>query len=191
MVMTAVWQGLENDSISAGNTRLLMIFVGLVAFSMLVQAIVVIIVAIGAKKTQTRVLQIFEELRLRALPILDSTEDVLRDSLPKIKTISENLVQTSQIVRAKAKEFDTTLADANVKTKAQVARVDSMISTALNATGALAAMIHQGIRTPVVEVVGVVNGFKAGLEVLLNKSKGFSGAKKTSISLYKGDRPGF
>jgi hypothetical protein len=178
MWMMAAWQGLQNDSISAGNTRLLMIFVGIVALSMFVQAVVVIVAAIGATKTQKRVLLIAEELRARAtplidkaIPIIDKAETLVEVTLPKIQRISDNLVETSEIVRAKAKEFDTTLTDVNVKTRAQVARVDGMVSTALTATGALAEMVHKGIRTPLVEVSGLVNGFKAGIDVLFSKSK--------------------
>jgi hypothetical protein len=193
MLMVAAWQGLQSDSISSGNTRLLMIFVGIVALSMLSQAIVVIFMAIGAKRTQERVLVIAEELRARATPILNSAENLAGETLPKIKIITENLLQTSQIVRAKAQEFDTTLTDANKRTRAQVARLDSMVSTALTATGTLAAMIHQGIRTPVVEALGVVNGVKAGIDVLMSKvgsgKKGFGGKSK-AITLYDSDKAG-
>lgn len=194
MWMTAIWDGMQSDSISSGNTRLLMIFVGVVAFSMLTQAVVFVVAAIGATRTQKRVMAIAEEFHARASPIIDSAETVLKEILPKIRVISDNLVETSEVVRAKAQEFDSTLTDVNRKTKAQVARVDGMISTALTATGALAEMIHIGIRTPVIEAVGVVNGFKAGLEVLLSKSKGFANSasvrKKTAIAKYKDDREG-
>jgi hypothetical protein len=178
MWMMAAWQGLQNDSISAGNTRLLMIFVGIVALSMFVQAVVVISAALTARATQKRVLEIAEELRTRAtplidkaIPIIDKAETLVEATLPKIQTISNNLVETSEIVKAKAKEFEVTLSDVNVKTRAQVARVDGMVSTALTATSALAEMVHKGIRTPLVEVSGVVNGFKAGIDVLFSKSK--------------------
>jgi hypothetical protein len=186
MFVLAAWQGLQNDSISSVNTRLLMIFVGIVALSMASQAIVVIFAAVAARKTQTRVLEIAEELRSRATPIIDSAEALMKDTLPKVRTITDNLLETSHIVKAKAQEFDSTLADANKRTRAQVARIDSMVSTALTATGALAAMIHQGIKTPVIEAIGVVNGLKAGIDVLLSKSKGF-GKKPSSIQVYKGD----
>lgn len=187
MWTAAIWQGLQNDSISSGNTKLLMIFVGIVALSMLTQAVVVIVVAIGARQTQKRVLVIAEELRRRATPILDTAEEVMGDAVPKIKIITENLLVTSKVVRAKAVEFDSTLSDANNRAKAQVARIDGMVSTALTATGTLAAMIHQGIRTPIIEAVGVVNGFKAGIDVLLSKSKGFA-RKGQSVALYKSDK---
>jgi hypothetical protein len=173
MAMMALWQGLETDSISAGNTRLLMIFVGIVALAMLSQAIIFAFMALGAKRTQTRVLVIAEELRARALPIIDTAEDLIKETVPKVKTITENLLETSHIVRAKATEFDVTLTEANRRAKAQIVRVDGMVETALTATGALAEMIHQGVRKPVLEISGLMNGVKAGLSVLLSKSKSF------------------
>jgi hypothetical protein len=173
MAMTALWQGLEADSISAGNTRLLMIFIGIVALSMLTQAIIFAFAALGAKRTQARVLAIAEELRTRALPILASSEELIHDTVPKVKIITENLLETSQIVRAKAHQFDATLTDANRRAKVQIERVDGMFESALTATGALAEMIHQSVRKPVLEVSGLVNGLKAGLNVLLHKSKSF------------------
>jgi hypothetical protein len=194
MLMMAMWQGLQNDSISGANTRWLMIFIGVVAVSTLIQALFVITAAVGAAKTQRRVMEVAEEIRSRAMPIIDKSENLLNETLPKIRTISDNLVETSGIVRAKAKELETTLTDVNQKTKAQVARVDGMVSTALTATGALAEMIHQGIRKPVVEALAVVNGFKAGLDVLLKKSGGFANSasvrKKTAIEVYKDDSAG-
>jgi hypothetical protein len=189
MLIVAAWLGLQTDSFSGENTKLLMIFVGIVALSMLSQAIVVIFMAVGAKRAQQRVVVIAEEIRSRAMPILDKSEDLLEDAVPKIKAITENLLQTSHIVRAKAQEFDGTLSDANMRTRAQVARLDGMVSTALTATGTLAAMIHQGIKTPVVEVIGLVNGVKAGIDVLMSKSKGFGRTSK-AITLYKGDDDG-
>jgi hypothetical protein len=173
MVMMAFWQGLESDSISAGNTRLLMIFVGIVALSMLSQAIIFAVMAVGAKRTQKRVLAIAEEMRARAIPIIDTAEDLIDDMVPKVKKITDNVLETSHVVRSKAQEFDATLSDANRRAQVQIARVDGMLAEALTATGTLAEMIHQGVRKPMVEISGLVNGFKAGLGVLLNKSKGF------------------
>lgn len=178
MLVIAAWQGLQNDSISAGNTRLLMIFVGVVALSMFVQAVVVVAAAIGAAKTQKKVLAIVEDLRARAYPlmdkatpIIDKAQSLFETTLPKIHTISDNLVEVSEVVKVKAHEFNVTLSEANLKTRAQVTRVDGMISTGLTATAALADLVHKGIRTPLVEVSGVVNGFKAGIDVLFNNPR--------------------
>lgn len=183
MGMMALWQGLESDSISAGNTRLLMIFIGIVALAMLTQAIAVVVMALGVKRTQARVLAIAEELRGRALPIMDTAEDLMHDTVPKVKVITENLLETSRVVRAKAVEFDGTLSDANKRAKVHIARVDGMVANALTATETLAEMVHQGVRKPLLEVSGLVNGFKAGLHVLVSKSNGMFSRRGRSVDM--------
>ncbi len=102
IVMSGMWLQ-EAGSLSSGNSRLLMIFVGMVAIAMVVQAIAVIVMAVGAAKASKRGLEIAEELRTKMVPILDTTHGVIHDAAPKVKIITENLVETSHIVRSKAR----------------------------------------------------------------------------------------
>jgi len=170
MVMSGMWlQGA--DSISAGNSKLLMIFIGIVAFSMLTQAIVFIVAAVAAAKGRNRVLAIVEEVRLKTLPVIDSTHSLVHDLHPKMKVIADNLVETSHIVRSKAQEFDTTVSDVNQRTRAQAARVDDMVTSVLNTTAGIASTIQKGVQIPVREFSGLVNGLKAGLDVLVGRGK--------------------
>lgn len=170
----------QADTISSGDSKLLVIFIGIVALGSLTQMAVLIAMAIGAAKARKEVLSIMHEVHGKAMPLMASAQEIVKDLTPKVKAISENLVETTNMVKGKALELDVmltrvnaTVADANQKTHAQVNRVDGMVTSALNATSDLAAAVHHGIRTPVREVVGVVNGFKAGLEVLLGKGKTF------------------
>jgi hypothetical protein len=75
-------------------------------------------------------------------------------------------------VRSKAQDFDATMTDVNLKTRAQVARVDGMVTSVLNTTADIAETIQRGIRIPVREFSGLVNGLKAGLDVLVGRAKG-------------------
>lgn len=163
----------DPGSLSSGNSRLLMFFVGLVAVAMVVQAIVVVTASIAALKAQRRVQEIAEEVRIRVLPMVDTAESLMKETAPKVRIISDNLVETSHVVRSKAAEFDATLTDVNVKTRAQVARMDSMMSSALAKTAAIGEAIHEGIRVPVKQATGVVNGIRAGLDVLTSRAREF------------------
>jgi hypothetical protein len=74
--MNAIGMWLQDvDSLSSGNSRLLMVFVGMVAIAMCVQAVALIAMAIGAAKARKRGMEIVEELRLKVLPVIDDTED--------------------------------------------------------------------------------------------------------------------
>ncbi len=61
----------------------------------------------------------------------------------------------------------------NAKTRAQAARVDGMVTSVLNTTAEISDTLQQAVKVPVREFTGLVNGFKAGLDVLVGRAKGF------------------
>lgn len=171
MMILGMWLQ-EAGSISAGNSRLLMFFVGMVAFAMLTQAIVVVFAAIGAAKVRNRLLAIAEEVRSKAVPVIDSAQSVLHEIHPKVRTITDNLVETSHVVRAKAQDFDATISDVNQRARAQTERVDDMVTSVLDTTAGIAATIQRGVQVPVREFNGLMTGIKAGIDVLVGRRPG-------------------
>jgi hypothetical protein len=176
----------DADSISSGNSRLLMIFVGMVAVALIVQAIALVVMAVGAAKARKRVLAIVEEVRDKAMPAIASTQDFIQNTAPKMMTLAENLVETSNVVRNKAVEFDATLSDVNSKARVQTARLDDIVTTVLTGTAEAVNAIQAGIRVPVREFNGIMNGLQAGLNVLVGRAKGF-GSGRTSRSYSNND----
>jgi uncharacterized protein YoxC len=170
----------DADMISSGNSKLLMIFVGLVALAMIVQAIALVAIAIGAAKARKHVMAIVDEVRAKALPAITGTENFLRDYAPKLMTLAENLVETSNIIRNKAVEFDATLSDVNNKTRAQAARADDIATSVLTGTAEIVNTIQHGIRVPVREFNGWMNGLKAGLDVLIGRTKRYDNYNRST-----------
>jgi hypothetical protein len=183
IVMAGMWMQ-DPDSLSSGNSKTLMIFVAMVAVAMSAQAVALIVMAVGAGKARKRGLAILEEAREKAMPLIHDAHEMLRELTPKVKVITENLVETSHMVRGKAQEFDATAGDINRKARAQVARVDGIVTSVLNSTTEITETIQRGIKVPLREVSGVVNGLKAGLDVLVGRTKGFG-----SYSAKTGRRP--
>jgi methyl-accepting chemotaxis protein len=172
IVMSGMWLQ-DAGSLSSGNSRLLMFFVGLVAVAMVAQAIVVIVTAVGAFKASKRALTIAEELHTKVGPLIDTTQSMIHDSAPKVKVITENLVEASHVVRSKAAEFDATASELNAKARMQAARVDGMVTGVLNTTSEISNTLQRAVQVPVKEFAGLVNGFKAGLDVLVGRAKEF------------------
>jgi hypothetical protein len=171
VVMSAMW--MQDAGSLSGDLRWLIWLVALIALGMLVQAIAVIAIAIGAAKASKRALAIADQVHTKMMPILDATQSVLHDSAPKVKIITENLVETSHVVRSKAAEFDVTASDVNARTRAQVARVDGIVTSVLNTTAEITENLQRAIKVPVMELNGLVNGFKAGLDVLVGRARAF------------------
>ncbi len=180
MVISAMW--LQNaDSLSSGNSRLLMIFVGMVAIAMVTQAIVVIVAAVGAMKARKELLAIAAEVKAKTVPVMDSAQMLLHDLHPKVRVITDNLVETTQIVRAKAQEFDATISEVNERARSQTERVDEMVTSVLDTTAGIATTIQKTVQVPVREFHGLVNGLKAGIDVLVGRKN------HTAASRYRGD----
>jgi len=159
----------DPGSLSSGNSRLLMFFVAMVAIAMVAQAIVVIIAALGAAKARKEFLSIAEDIRAKTLPVVEGARGMVQEMQPKLRILTENLVETSHIVRAKAAEIDTTITDVNLRARAQSARVDGMVTSVLDATEGIADTLQKSVSVPVREFHGLMNGLKAGFDVLTGR----------------------
>jgi hypothetical protein len=58
--------------------------------------------------------------------------------------------------------------------------VDGIVTSALNTTTDVAETIQRGIKVPLREVSGIINGVKAGLDVLVGRAKGFGSGRTSS-----------
>jgi len=190
LLMSGMWLQ-DPDSLSSGNSRLLMVFVAMVAIALTVQALALIAMAVGAAKTRKRAMEIVEELRGKLTPMMTTTHDMLEHAAPRVKVITENLAETSHVVRAKAQEFNATATDLNKKTRAQADRVDAMVSSTLDTVSEIGETIQRGVKVPLREVSGIVAGFKAGMDVLVGRVKG-SGQHSSKVTVIREtDDPGW
>jgi methyl-accepting chemotaxis protein len=175
MAMLAMWFQ-DTDALSAIDTKLLIVFVGLVALALLVQAIALIVLAAKSVKAIKGLAASVDELKEKALPLIDSATEISRsaqalvtETAPKMRAIADNLVETSDLVRGTAQHFERTLADANLRTQRQVARVDEMVSATLTATVELVEVIGNGIRVPAQKIAALAGQAKLFAEGLLAK----------------------
>lgn len=214
VVQAAMWLQTADFS-SAENTHLLMIFIGILAVSVAVIALAVLVVAIVTMRTVKKVTGILDDVKAKSMPIIGSTQGIMasvqgvvHDLSPKIKTISEDLqpkiraistsiTEMTTTAQRNVAKFDKTLAsandtaqDVNAKARAQVDKLDDMVSQALMSTSKVAQTIHHSVKIPVNQVAGVVSGFKAGLDSLLSGVKGPSGKGGVSSAMYGGSAPG-
>lgn len=180
----------------AGNRQLIFIFMGLVAVAILGMAAVFVLFAVKALQAIKTMTQTADELKAKLIPLLDeamalskSGREILVDAAPKVKIITENLLQTSRavsetgaIARTAAQQIDSTVTDANRRAQRQVARVDGMISAALTTTAEVAEAIGNGIRVPVQQVAVIATQVRTVAEGLFAKVRSMTGAgSKTTV----------
>jgi hypothetical protein len=87
---------------------------------------------------------------------------------PTVTAANQTVLEANTTVRETIRSANATVQDANNKTRAQISRVDSMITGALNGAVRLGVAIEQGIAKPGREVAGVIAGLKASFDVFAN-----------------------
>src|ERR1700761_2778189 len=152
------------------SQTLLLIFVAVAAISILMQAGFTVAMFLGVRKAQKKVMALAEDVRLHALPVIMSSREVIQDFTPKFKTITENLEATTTVLRAKAEQIGTVVGDVTSKAQVQANRVDGMVKVTLDQLTNAVHAIEHGIAVPVRQVNGIINGLRAGVDVLRQKN---------------------
>lgn len=176
-----------------GQVTALLWILGVIAFGMLVQALVYIVGGLVALKAMKEVKGGVDEVRRdirsstdeikgKLYPLIDSVnhigksaEGILADATPKLKEISDHLVATTRIVHASAEKLGDTVGEANAKTQRQVARVDGMVTAALNTTADVVHAVEQGIKVPAQKIAIAVTEARFVAEGVLDKLKELAG----------------
>ena len=155
----------------AETNRLILIFIVLLAAIILGMGIVLLVVAIKAMKMARDLSATAEEFKAKMLPLLDvaadvgrTSRDLLGETAPKIKVITANFVETSETLKATSRtaksvveHCDATIADANLRAQRQVARVDGMVTAALNTTAEVVESVGHALKVPA-QRIGVLAG---------------------------------
>jgi hypothetical protein len=149
---------------------LLVIFIAIAAISILLQAGFTVAMAIGALKARKKIMALVDDVRLHAMPVIMSSREVLQDVTPKIKTITENLTATSTTLRAKAEQIGSVVGDVTSKAHVQATRVDGMVKSTLDHLTLAVQALEHGVAVPVRQVNGILNGLRAGVDVMRRKT---------------------
>jgi cytoskeletal protein RodZ len=177
------------ESDGASNRHLIMILILIMTVAIVGMALLLLAFSLKAFKAVKELTATADELKGKALPLLDevtalskSGRALLEDAAPKVKQITDSLVrttdtlaETSLIAKATAQKIETTVSDANARTQRQVARVDGMVTTALNTTAEIVETINHGIRVPAQKIAVMATQAKFAVEGLLEKIKSVAG----------------
>lgn len=158
-------------------------YTGFVAVAILLISVAVIILALAAAKLLKQIGELTAEAKGKVYPILESVRDisekgqhiaevvrnVAADTEPKIKRVTANIADTSDVYRAKVAQVDSLLTDTAQKAHRQSDRVDTMVTNALTRTSEVADHLQHAIASPFVKTAGIFSGAKAALETLLQR----------------------
>lgn len=147
------------------------VFTAITAIAVLLQAFVLLALFFVLKKSLAKMLEVTDEVKEQALPLLRTTRGLVEDVSPKLKVATGNLVEVSHTLRHQANHVNESVSELLDKANAQIQRVDGMVSSTLNAVDHATQVIENAVSIPVRRASGVVQGIRTGLNVLLSKKK--------------------
>lgn len=197
MAALAMWtQDTGGAVLSPDTAKWIIICLAVIAFSMLVQALVYIVgglVALKAiKEVKGTVDEVrkdaktsIEEIKAKVYPVVDgimhighTAQTMVDEAAPKVKVVTEHLVETSRIVREAANKLGQTadhlshtVTDANQKAQRQVARVDGMVTAALDTTAEVVATVEHGIKVPAQKIAQAATQARFVVEGVFDRLK--------------------
>jgi hypothetical protein len=148
---------------------LLLVFVAVAAVSILMQAGFTVAMFLGARKAQKKLMALADDVRLHAMPAIISSREVIQDLTPKLKTITENLTAISATLRSRTDQVGGLVGDVTNRAQVQASRVDGMVKGTLDQITVAVHAIEHGIAVPVRQVSGIINGLRAGVDVMRKK----------------------
>lgn len=145
------------------------IFTAVTSIGVLIQAFVLLAMFFAVKKATSELHEVSDQLKQHLVPTLATARNLVEDISPKVKVATSNLVEASSILRSQAEHINKTVSQVTDRAQAQVTRVDEIATAVLDGLTQATAAVQHGVSTPLKHVSGVLNGLRAGLEVLRKK----------------------
>jgi hypothetical protein len=152
------------------SQTLLVVFIAVAALSILMQAGFSMATFFAARKAQKKIMDLADDVRLHALPAIMSSRELIQDVTPKLKLITENLTATTATLRSRADQVGGLVGNVTERAQVQASRVDGMVKGTLDQLTNAVHAIEQGVAVPVRQVSGILNGLRAGMDVMRKKT---------------------
>ena len=145
------------------NDTLLMVFIGVSALAIVVQAAMMAAMYATTKRTSERLEQLAGEIRAKALPAAESIQSIIVDNRGRVEDILANLSETASTARSQVVRIDATLNDVLDRARLQIVRADEITTNALDRVEETTEILQHAVVKPVQRLNGVISGVSAGL----------------------------
>jgi hypothetical protein len=148
------------------ETLLLVIFVGCTAFAVLLQAIVLLVMLVTARKALKFAQEQTEELRTNVLPLVKDTKELLTRVGPKIESVASDVAVLVNRVREQSTKVEASAEVLLERVYKQTTRVDSMLTSALDTVDRAGAMVGEVLSLPLRQLAGFAAFARAAFSTL-------------------------
>ncbi len=153
------------------NDTLLKFFIAVTALAVVMQSGILVALYFAVRKSAARMDALATEVKSKALPTMETVQNILVELRPRIEVMSVNFSESSTLVRNQLARIDATLTDALDRTRLQVIRADELLNRTMDKVEETSEIVHQTVISPLRQVNGLLAAIGTGLEVFLGQKR--------------------
>jgi methyl-accepting chemotaxis protein len=141
----------------------LTLFVIVAAVAIVLQMTILLALYLSVRKTSSRMEALADEVKARALPMLDAAQSIMVDSRERIDTLTRNAAEISTTVKSQVDRVSATVDDVVDRTRLQVIRADELVTRTFDKVEETTETVQTAVAAPVRQLTGVLQGVAVGL----------------------------
>jgi hypothetical protein len=156
---------LQNES------TILLAILAVTGVAVFLQTVILFGLYMTARKAAHTVETVAEEFRASAMPVLQSSREVLERSksvlsnvAPNVESGAKDFAEIAHNLRAQTGEMQGTVTELVEKFRVQTARLDAMLTTSLDTVDRVTESVTQAVSGPARQVSSLLAGFRAAMQ---------------------------
>ena len=152
-----------------GSNPVLTVFVIVAACALVLQSCVLLAFAIGAGAAMKKIFALLNDLKGHLNPVLISSREILQDSAPKVKKITANLEQISDVVTEQTVHLNAVVDDVLRRSHAHIEQADAILGETLDTVEQTRASVTHAVMQPLKFAIALANGLATGVQTLFRR----------------------
>ena len=153
------------------DDTLLKLFIAVTTFAVVVQAGILVGLYLAVRKSTARMEDLATEVKTRVLPTVETAQNLMVELRPKIDVISNNLAESSDLVRNQLGRLDATVTDVLDRARLQVIRADELLNRTMDKVEETSEVVHKTVISPLRQVNGLMAAISTGVDVFLGQKR--------------------
>jgi len=153
------------------DDTLLKVFIAVTTFAVVVQAGILVGLYLAVRKSTARMEALATEVKSRVLPAVETAQNLMVELRPRIDVISNNLAESSDLVRNQLGRLDATVTDVLDRARLQVIRADELLNRTMDKVEETSEVVHKTVISPLRQVNGLMAAISTGVDVFLGQKR--------------------
>jgi hypothetical protein len=153
------------------DDTLLKVFIAVTTFAVVVQAGILVGLYLAVRKSTARMEALATEVKSRVLPTVETAQNLMVELRPKIDVISNNLAESSDLLRNQLGRLDAAVTDVLDRARLQVIRADELLNRTMDKVEETSEVVHKTVISPLRQVNGLMAAISTGVDVFLGQKR--------------------